>query len=265
MPLLGVVYAPNSPTLIGDLGVKHFSTEEALGKLGSQFADLVETVIVVSPHFVTSGAFGVVAEPNPKQIYDFSGFPPEFYQIKYEPPGDEELGKLLINKLLESGIPAGSPEGWGLDHGAWSPLKLMFPMGDKKVLPVSIAPNLGSDAHFRLGQIISGVSHEKNILLLVTGSIIHRLDLWVKGSQRVPDKAVRYLNEVTGYMVAGLWDQIWHVPRDLYRAAAPEGGEFPLRILAGTIGNQYKGRILSNELEFGAVSLTTVLFAAEGK
>ncbi|MEM0158751.1 MAG: hypothetical protein QXV22_01960 [Thermoplasmataceae archaeon] len=260
MSLVVAVYAPNTPSLVGDLGVKHTQTEDALRAIGDEFHDKIDSVVVVSPHFVSVGSLALAIEKKPNQIFDFSGFPPEFYKVKYEPDGDVDLGVSILQALNNEMIPAAKASNWGLDHGAWSPLRLIFPHADKPVLPVSISPSLGADKHFRLGEIIRDSSGSRRIMLLVTGSIVHRLDLWVKGSQRVPDKAVRYLNEVTGYMASGLWDQIWHIPRDLFRAASPEGGEYPLRILAGAVGNHFAGRILANEFEFGSVSLTTVVF-----
>ena len=74
MGLNAVLYAPNTPSLIDDLGVSHTITEKALEEMGRKYRSTVKTVIVVSPHFVTSGAIGVVLEDPLKQIFDFSGF-----------------------------------------------------------------------------------------------------------------------------------------------------------------------------------------------
>ncbi|MCY0851850.1 DODA-type extradiol aromatic ring-opening family dioxygenase [Thermoplasma acidophilum] len=261
MTLNAMVYAPNTPTLIGDLGVKHTETERALNEIGRSCADRIDTVIVVSPHFITSGGFGIVASERPKQLYDFYGFPDSFYLVKYDPPGNPEMGEMLIRELLKQGIPAGNATSWGLDHGAWSPLRLMFPDADKRVLPVSISPALGADSHLKLGMAIRKVSSEHDAMLLVTGSIIHRLDLYSKGTGEMPEEALKYLELAAKYMVAGSWEAIWNISHDLFIAASPEGGEYPSRVLAGSASNRMRGRIMAQELEFNAVSLTTILFS----
>ncbi len=261
MGLNAVLYAPNTPSLIGDMGVNHTATEKALEDIGRKYRDRVKTVIVVSPHFVTSGAFGVVLQDPLKQIFDFSGFPPEFYEKKYVPHGDPEFGKSLILAGNSLGLQMGSATGWGLDHGAWSPLHRIFPEADIPVVPVSISPSLGPEKHEVLGKAIRNVSDGGETMLLVTGSIVHRLDLWSKGSDHVPENALKYLNETTAHMINGRWQQIWHMPRDLARSASPEGGEFPFRILAGALGDNAKGNVLASEIEFGAASLTTIEFS----
>jgi 4,5-DOPA dioxygenase extradiol len=260
MALRSVLYVPNTPSLIGDLGVRHTHTEEALKSIGIKYREMVQAVVVVSPHFVTSGAIGVVLDDPLRQIFDFSGFPKEFYEVKYAPRGNPEMGRSLIRECTSLGVPIGSVADWGIDHGAWSPLSRIFPEADIPVLPVSISQSLGAEKHEILGRAIRNSSGGQDIMLVVTGSIVHRLDLWVKGSDHIPENAMRYLREVSGHMVNGRWEQIWHMPRDLARSASPEGGELPFRILAGALGSSARGEIMASEMEFGAASLTTIEF-----
>lgn len=260
MGLKIAVYAPNTPSLIGDMGIKHTATERALEDLGQRIKPSLDGVFVVSPHFVTGNAFGVVDAELPQQIFDFSGFPREFYEIKYTPRGIPHMARSIVENGSLEGIPVAGVRNWGLDHGAWSPLYRMFPDQDVPVLPVSIAPSLGPEKHEKLGKVLRISMEGGDYMLLVTGSIIHRLDLWVRGSQKVPENAKKYLNEVTGHMLASRWEQIWHIPRDLYRSASPEGGEYPFRILSGALGMDYEGKLLASEVEFGSASLTTIEF-----
>ncbi len=260
MVIRSAVYAPNTPSLIGDLGIRHLQTERALKDLGNRYSGSIDGVIVISPHFVTANAFGTVAADRMQQIYDFSGFPPEFYSIKYEPPGMPAVARQAMILAGEFGVPLANVNEWGLDHGAWSPLLRMFPEANIPVLPISLAPSLGPEMHERMGKMVADNRLEGDFLLLVTGSIVHRLDLWVRGSDRIPQMAMRYLTEVTGHLVSARWQQIWHIPRDIYRSASPEGGELPFRILSGALQDAFSGKLLASETEFGAASLTTIEF-----
>ena len=121
---------PNTPTLIGDLGVDHKDTIAALRSLGKEIAGKIDAVVIMTPHFQTSGSFGVVGTERLRQIFDFYGFPPEFYEARYEPPGDPQLAEQIINLGKDAGIRIGQAGNWGLDHGAWSPLFHIFKDAD---------------------------------------------------------------------------------------------------------------------------------------
>ena len=58
----------------------------------------------------------------------------------------------------------------------------------------------------------------------------------------------------------GNWEKIWNAQPDIVRTASPEGHNLPLRFIQGAVGEKFKSRILSNEIEFNAASLTTVVF-----
>ena len=255
-----VCFLPNTPTLIGDLGVKNDKTLSALRSLGDEIRDTTDAVIIMSPHFQTSGSFGIVSSPRLKQIYDFYGFPSDFYEIKYEPPGDPDLAKEIMKLGSENSIRIGQVTNWGLDHGAWSPMVHIFRDADVPVVPLSICPEIGPQAHVLLGKLMRSQSIKKNLCILSTGSLIHRLDLFQRGNQETPPAAVEYLNLCISAFNEGNWEKIWNAPPDIVRAASPEGYNLPLRFIQGAVGEKFKSRVLSNEIEFNAASLTTVVF-----
>jgi 4,5-DOPA dioxygenase extradiol len=255
-----VAFLPNSPTLIGDLGVKHEMTVSALMHLGEEIRDSIDAVVIMTPHFQTSGSFGVVSDQKLKQIFDFYGFPQEFYNVEYEASGEPELSQQIINIGTANGIRIASVINWGLDHGAWSPLVHVFKDADVPIVPISICPELGPEAHVMMGRLIRSTSIRKRLCVLSTGSLIHRLDLFQHGSSETPPKAMEYLDLCITAFDNGNWDMIWNARPDIVKAAAPEGYNLPLRFIQGVIGEKFNSRILSNEIEFNAASLTTVVF-----
>lgn len=258
--MLEGLYAPNTPTLIGDLGVRHPATEQALRQTGEDWlAGGVDAVIVISPHFVTRRGFGLVAQAPLQQLYDFSGFPEEFYQVSYRPQGAKDVAVQLAALCAAEKIPAEVTEQWGLDHGAWSPLLHVFPQATVPVLPISICPELGAEAHESLGRIIRKLSRSRSLIVMATGSIIHRLDLWAPDARSLPDSARSYLAAARESFGGGQWQSLWNAPDAWRRAAAPEGGELPLHVLAGAFPS-FQAQVLAEEEEFDAVSLTTVRF-----
>ncbi|MCL4496261.1 MAG: hypothetical protein M1294_15805 [Firmicutes bacterium] len=259
MAIIGGIYAPNTPTLIGDLGVRHPATEKALQDLGERVRaqSTIDAALVVSPHFVTAQGFGLVGTSEMRQLFDFQGFPPEFYQVRYMPPGAPRVAQQLLSLCTQALIPAAMTKEWGLDHGAWAPLVHLFPRADVPIIPLSICPELGESGHDALGKQIQALAHDFNLLLIATGSLIHRLDLWNRPEPTYPEAARQYLEGVENALETGDWSGLWRLPRVLRDQAAPEGGEYPLRVIAGAIPS-FRGEILAEEQEFGAVSLTTV-------
>ena len=255
-----VAFMPNTPTLIGDMGVEHKDTIAALRSFGSEISGEIDAAVIMTPHFQTSGSFGIVASARLRQIFDYYGFPPSFYEVRYEPPGDPQLSEQIITMGKDAGIRIGQVSNWGLDHGAWSPLFHVFRNADVPIVPLSISPDLGYQAHVMLGRIMRSQSITNNLCVLSTGSLIHRLDLFQTGTDMTPPKALEYLNICISALGDGKWESIWNAPPDLIKAASPEGHNLPLRFIQGVVGDRFRARILANEIEFNAASLTTAVF-----
>ena len=255
-----VAFVPNTPTLIADLGVQHEETISALESFGNEISGKIDAAVIMTPHFRTSGSFGIVSAPRLKQIFDFYGFPPNFYKVRYEPPGDPELAEQITELGTRNGIRVGAVDNWGLDHGAWSPLFHIFRDANVPILPVSICPSLGIDAHISLGKLMHSASLKKNLCIIASGSIIHRLDLFQSGNHHTPPAAIEYLDLCISSFKEGNWNKIRNASPDILHAAAPEGDNLPLRFIEGVVGENYKARVLANEIEFNAASLTTVIF-----
>lgn len=268
MTISNAYYVPNGPNLLADMGGMNMaspSSEEALRDVGRKLEGSVEAVIIVTPHFVTSGGIGAVGRMKLDQIFDFYGFPPEFCNFTYEPPGSPEIAGELVKRGQQEGLSIGLTEKWGLDHGAWTPLIYMLPGARTPIIPVSVDRNGKAEDYEKLGRIIRGMAQERNIALISTGSIIHRLDLFQHGSQDVPEDAKEYLSRVVSALKVGNWDSIWNIPDNLYRAAMPEGGDLPMRVLSGFTGSSFNAEVLANETVGGSVSITTIRFSSKAQ
>ena len=255
-----VAFVPNSPTLIGNLGINHSKTVTALQSIGESLADKIDAVIVMTPHFQSFGSFHLVSSKKLKQIYDFYGFPKELYTVTYEPPGDPDLAGQIVSLGKAAGIPVSETNDWGLEHGAWSPLFHVFREANVPVVPVSISPDLGKGAHKSLGVMMKSNSITKRLFLISSGSLIHRLDLFQAGNKSLPLEAREYLNLCLTSFERGNRDTIRNAPSELFNVAAPEGYNLPLNFIEGAVGERFKARVMSNEMEFNAASLTTVVF-----
>ena len=132
-----------------------------------------QAIVMFSAHW-ESETLAVAADPRPATIYDFSGFPPDLYRLRYEPPGWPQLSQAVISLLHNAGLSA-SPHGQrGLDHGAWVPLRHMYPLADVPVVQVSLQPALGAEHHLRVGRALAPLART-GVLLVGSGHMTHNL------------------------------------------------------------------------------------------
>lgn len=261
------IYVPNTPSLIDVERPKemvfpeHRRTIEALRNIGEQLlSEGVDFAVVVTPHFTRPAYIPVVSASRPKQIYDYYGFPDTFYKYKYEPPGVDEWGKRFVEAAFSQKISIRIVGDWGLDHGAWAPMSRIFPAANVPILPVGIGARVEDSEHERLGRVLSDLSGDFRIVVVATGSIVHRLDRWGSGEDSFPPLAASALKRVTDCLRNGDWQRIWSIPVEEFEEAQPEGGWKPLRILAGALGPSASCETLIEEEEFGVASLTTAVF-----
>ena len=130
-------------------------------------------ILCISAHWFTNGTF-VTAMQNPKTIHDFYGFPKELFEVNYPAPGSPELAKetaaLLLPEIVEE------DHNWGLDHGAWSVIKHLYPEANVPVIQLSIDYTKSGQYHFELAQKLSAL-RTKGILIVGSGNIVHNLRL----------------------------------------------------------------------------------------
>lgn len=128
-------------------------------------------ILCVSAHWYTRGT-KVTAMEIPRTIHDFGGFPQALYEVQYSAKGSPELAaqtkQLLDPTLVEL------DEKWGLDHGAWSVIKHLYPNADVPVIQLSIDYTKPPSYHFDLAKQLSAL-RDKGVLIIGSGNIIHNL------------------------------------------------------------------------------------------
>ncbi len=144
----------------------------ALARIGNALP-LPRAIIIVSPHWETEIAVVGLAE-RPETIHDFGGFPDELYTIRYPATGCPEAAQDVVDAIAAAGLPVTTDAQRGLDHGAWVPLRMMFPDADVPVVPLSVQHNAGPAHHYRLGQALASLA-SKGYLVIGSGNITHNL------------------------------------------------------------------------------------------
>lgn len=168
---------PTPTTLFVPHGAPTFALQP--GAAGAALSTLASTLptpralIIVSAHWDTAVPMVGYAE-RPETIHDFWGFPEALYSLRYPATGCREAADELVGALRAAGLPVEKDARRGLDHGAWLPLRQMFPDADIPVVPLSIQSAGGPSQAFALGQALAGLS-ARGFLVVASGNLTHNL------------------------------------------------------------------------------------------
>ena len=130
-------------------------------------------VLAISAHSLTREPV-LLAAPRHEAVYDFGGFDPRLYEMRYDAPGAPDLAARVATLLAGAGIPVHRVEQGGLDHGIWTPLHYLFPDADVPVLPLAWPPNWSPQQLLTLGRALAPLA-EEGVLIMASGSITHNL------------------------------------------------------------------------------------------
>ena len=128
-------------------------------------------VLMASAHWETSVPM-LTGNPKPETIHDFGGFPDALFQVRYPAPGAPDLAAQAVALLKDAGITAGVNGCRGLDHGAWVPLRWMYPDNDVPVVEISLQPSLGTARHVELGRALASLADD-GVLIVGSGHATH--------------------------------------------------------------------------------------------
>jgi 4,5-DOPA dioxygenase extradiol len=131
-------------------------------------------IIVVSAHWETSAQVRVTTAEQLRTIHDFGGFPDALYRIQYTPKGDPALAGRVLAALRERGIDAAADATRGLDHGAWVPLRFLYPRADVPVVGVSLPMPRSEALLVGIGAILARFRDE-GVLVVGSGGLVHNL------------------------------------------------------------------------------------------
>jgi 4,5-DOPA dioxygenase extradiol len=155
-------------------------------------------ILCISAHWETRGVY-VTATPTPETIHDFYGFPKALFDVRYPAPGDTALARRIA--ALAQDVPIRLDPGRGLDHGAWSVLRPMYPAADIPVLQLSLDSRQPGAWHYALAQRLLPL-REEGVLIVASGDIVHNLGLFRFHEHGALDWALRFRDEVNHRIAA---------------------------------------------------------------
>lgn len=239
--------------------IHHTTWLRSLESIQKELPPKPQAVLVISAHWVTQKT-EVLISPHPRTIHDFYGFPEELFKIQYPAPGFPES----LKKLHSLGIEVQGSEAWGLDHGAWSVLRHLYPEARIPVFQLSLQHHMSLQQRWELGQKLSPL-REQGILLLGSGDVVHNLQamspnpaetppLWAQNFDQHLATALKNKDQDTLVSL----DQKW--PQE-FKASHPTAEHlWPLLIIAGAARNSDTVSFPFADFQHGTISLRHVLY-----
>jgi 4,5-DOPA dioxygenase extradiol len=130
-------------------------------------------ILCISAHWETQGTF-VTAMANPRTIHDFGGFPKALFDVQYPAKGSPALAKETQGLIHHTSV--GLDEQWGLDHGAWSVIKHLYPAADVPVIQLSLDYRQNPRWHYDLARQLETL-RRKGVLIIGSGNMVHNLGM----------------------------------------------------------------------------------------
>lgn len=145
-----------------------------------------KAILMISGHW-EDDAFAVMTSANPPMLYDYSGFPAETFQVRYDAPGAPDLARKAAGLIAAAGLPMRLDANRGFDHGCFVPAFIMYPDASVPVFQVSLRHGYDPAEHLALGRALAPLRDE-GVLILGSGLSYHNLRLFGPGA-KVPSEA----------------------------------------------------------------------------
>lgn len=216
-------------------------------------------IVIASAHWETSLPM-LTGGQKPETIHDFGGFPRALYEIRYPAPGAPALAARAQALLKAAGITAGIDACRGLDHGAWVPLRWMYPQADVQVVQLAVQPAHGAAHHLALGRALAPLRDE-GVLVIGSGHTTHNLRDFMldrRGGGAPAAYAKAFADWVAARLAAGDTEALV-----AYRDRAPEAERahptaehfLPLFVAYGSAGEHPRVETLVEGYEGSALAL----------
>lgn len=221
-----------------------------------------KALVVISGHW-EEPVVTIQNNPAPPLLYDYYGFPPSTYEIKFPAPGAPDVSTRIAELLGAAGIAWKYDHERGFDHGVFIPLKVAFPEANVPIVQVSLLASMDAAEHIRIGRALAPLRDE-GVLIVGSGMTYHNMRTLMtsmrrgggngqadEGSQRFDDWLEEVLTKATPKVRAtalAAWDRA-----PAARAAHPrEEHLLPLHVVVGAAVDD-PGRRTLKDVVMGAV------------
>jgi 4,5-DOPA dioxygenase extradiol len=224
-----------------------------------------KAILVASAHWETRGGFAASLAPHPETIHDFGGFPAALFDLRYPAAGAPEVAERAAQSVEQAGFAVHRSAARGLDHGAWVPLRLMYPDADIPVAQISLCHGGSPADHERMGKALAPL-RDDGVLVIGSGAMTH--NLYAYRGVSIDEPVPAWVSQFADWMQAGLEGGEGEGLLE-YRARAPfavrnhptEEHVLPLFVAMGAAGDAPKARRLHASYQYGVLAMDMYAFS----
>jgi 4,5-DOPA dioxygenase extradiol len=222
-----------------------------------------KAVLVISAHWLSKGT-RITAMDFPKTIHDFGGFPQELFDVQYSAPGDPALAQETVSIVQSAHIEL--DHDWGLDHGAWTVIRQMYPEANIPVLQLSIDYTKGPQYHYELARELYNL-RKKGVLIIGSGNMVHNLRMaaWnrLNDEEYGYDWAIQMNDQFKNLIGNDQHDKLIRyesLGREALLAIPTPEHYWPLLYTLGLKGDKDQTTFFNDKVVAGSLTMTSVKF-----
>lgn len=225
-------------------------------KMGAWLASLAgaigvrpKAIALISGHW-ESPEFAVTGSAHPPLIYDYQGFPPSTYQLRYDAPGAPALAEQIAGLLKQAGLAVRIDPARGFDHGVFIPLKVVYPQANVPIVQLSLKHGLDPRVHLEVGRVLQPLREQGN-LIVGSGMSYHNLRGFGEQFGAASDRFDEWLTDAVCAPSAELRNQKleqWQRAPHARLAHPREEHLLPLMVAAGAAGDDSGRKIFSDRV-----------------
>ncbi len=245
----------------GEFRQRFTALEASLKALPGQLPERPKAVLMVSGHW-ESDVFEVMGAAQPAMLYDYGGFPPHTYQVRYAAPGAPVLAQQVADLIERAGLPSRLDEQRGFDHGAFAPMAIMYPDADMPMVQLSLQHGEDAALHLQLGRALAPLRDE-GVLIIGSGLSFHNLRQFSASGATASRQFDQWLQTTLGLPTAEQRStalQAW-AQAPAARLAHPQADHLiPLMVAQGAAADEPGTCIYREEDFFGGLTVSSFRF-----
>jgi 4,5-DOPA dioxygenase extradiol len=223
-------------------------------------------ILCVSAHWLTPG-WRLTAMSAPPTIHDFGGFPQALFDQQYPAPGSPALAEAISDVVYQpssGGALDLDRSEWGLDHGAWSVLKPMFPEADIPVVQLSMDYHRPPAEHFAVGRQLAQL-RDRGVLIVGSGNIVHNLRALHRDAadHQAYDWAIEFDHITAEHIAQGRLQQLNEFQQlgAVAQRAHPSWEHYlPLLYASGAVSADDEPRFFNEGFQLASISMRSVIW-----
>jgi aromatic ring-opening dioxygenase catalytic subunit (LigB family) len=211
-------------------------------------------LLVISAHW-EADVPTLMTSPSPPMLYDYYGFPPAAYEIRWPAPGAPWLAARVAALLGQADIPSAVDDERGFDHGTFVPLGRSFPNADVPTVQLSLKNGLDPKLHLALGRALTPLRDE-GVFIIGSGMSYHNMRGFGSAQADADAQAFDAWLQETIALPSESRDQrlaAWESAPSARRVHPREEHLLPLMVVAGAAGDDrgsvpYSGKVFGKAI-----------------